>query len=176
VPKGASARRYAQAVFEIARDADDFDRWTEGLEALRQLATQPEMVVYLQSPQVSIESKRAVLEQILGTTHPLRLNFALLLASRSLLTEVDGIAAEFHRLENEYLGIAVAYVTSAVPLEQAEATAVSEHLASITGKRITLDRAVEPEIVGGIVARVGDRLIDGSVASQLAALRKQMVE
>ncbi|MCL5025043.1 MAG: ATP synthase F1 subunit delta [Chloroflexi bacterium] len=174
MPREASARRYAQAIFELARDANDFDRWSDALDILRRVATRPELVAYLQSSQVTLEAKRALLEGLIGAAHPLSVNFGLLLSTRRRLQDVEAIVAEFHRLENQLLGIEVAQVTTAVPLDEREATAIAEHLASITGKKITLEQKVDPEIIGGIVARVGDRLIDGSVASQLAALRRQL--
>lgn len=174
MPTKASARRYAQAIFELARDADDFDRWADALDALQRIVAQPELIAYLQSPQVKLEAKRALLEQLMGTAHPVSVNFGLLLSTRGRLQAVQDIVAEFHRLENQLLGIEVAEVTTAVPLDEREATAIAEHLASITGKKITLKQRVDPEIIGGIVARVGDRLIDGSVASQLGALRRQL--
>jgi F-type H+-transporting ATPase subunit delta len=176
VARGASARRYAQAIFELAQEADDFGQWSDGLALLNQLISQPEMLAYLQSAQVLERDKRTVLEQVLGATHPRRVNFGLLLATRGRLAALPLIAAQFTQMENDRLGISVAQVTTALPLSDSEATVVSEHLASITGKKITLQRSVDPSIIGGIIARIGDKLIDGSIASQLQALKRQMAQ
>jgi F-type H+-transporting ATPase subunit delta len=174
VARESSARRYAQAVFELAHQDNDVEQWSDGLAKLGQLASQPEILAYLQSSRVSVENKRAVIEQALGSAHENRVNLGLLLANRGLLAVVPLIATRFTQLENDDLGIAVARVTTAVPLSDSEAVAVREHLASMTGKKITLECAVDPGIIGGIVARIGDKLIDGSIASQLQALRTQM--
>ncbi len=176
MPSEASARRYAQAIFELARDSNDFDRWSDAFDALQKLAAQPEVAAYMQSSQVPAEAKRSVLQQVMGTEHPLSVNFGLLVASRGHFTAVAAIAAQFRRMESQMLGIETARVTTAVPLDEREATAIAEHLASITGKKITLEQRVDPNILGGIVARIGDRLIDGSVASQLAAMRRRLAE
>ena len=68
-----------------------------------------------------------------------------------------------------------ATVTTAVPVSDEEAAHIADRLGKIVGKRIILDRVVDPSIIGGIVARVGDRLINGSIAGQLAVLRQRLV-
>jgi F-type H+-transporting ATPase subunit delta len=176
VPRGANARRYAQAVFELASQNDDVKEWSEGLERLSELVSQPDTAVYLESAQVPVPEKRVVFERALGVGSPLQVNLGLLLATRGRLREIPGIIREFARLENEHLGIAVAYVTTATPLSEAEAAATADRLTSITGKKIVVERSVDPRIIGGIIARVEDKLIDASISNQLQALRKQIAQ
>ena len=75
----------------------------------------------------------------------------------------------------ERRGIAVAYVTTAVPLNEEEQAAVQRRLGALIGKQIELRAEVDPNIIGGIVARVGDQLIDGSVLNQLRRLRERLI-
>ena len=89
--------------------------------------------------------------------------------------ELPRIAAEFRRLDNHRLGIAPARVVSAAALEPAEVKALIARLEQMTGGRIELEQEVDPSLLGGLVVRVGDRLIDGSVRGRLERLRNQLV-
>jgi F-type H+-transporting ATPase subunit delta len=71
-------------------------------------------------------------------------------------------------------GIEVAHVTTAIPVDEAEATQIRTRLATLTGKQVTLDLKVDPDIIGGMVAQVGDTLLDGSIRTRLQNLRKQL--
>jgi F-type H+-transporting ATPase subunit delta len=175
MPGGVSARRYAQAIFELAIEYNDIDAWNERLERLRRLVAEPDVIIYLESSQVPLPNKRMVLDQLLGKAHLFSVNLVLLLANRGNLRSIPAIADEFARLESEYLGITKAQVITAVSLTEAETNAVREHLASVTGKKVIIEPFVEPEILGGIIVKVGDKLIDGSVQNRLRALRKTLV-
>jgi F-type H+-transporting ATPase subunit delta len=75
---------------------------------------------------------------------------------------------------NDHRGIATAQVTSAVPLSQAEVAAVAARLGAMTGRKIVVEPSVDPDIMGGIVARIGDQLIDASVRGRLEALKRRL--
>jgi hypothetical protein len=104
------------------------------------------------------------------------LNLALVLVQDGLSDVGPRLAQEFERLYDGYRGQAKAQVTSALPLDDVERSEVAQALQHVTGKRIILEERVDPSILGGVMARVGDTLIDGSVRRRLALLREQIIK
>ena len=103
------------------------------------------------------------------------LNLIGLMLRRGRIQELPRLAAEFRRLDNARQGITVATAISAAPLTQDEIRALTERLEEFTGGRVELDVQVDPSLLGGLVVRVGDRMIDGSVRGRLERLRNQLV-
>ncbi len=103
------------------------------------------------------------------------LNLLGLMLRRGRIQELPRLAAEFRRLDNARQGITIATATSASPLSPDEVRAITERMEQFTGGRIELEIQVDPSLLGGLVVRVGDRLIDGSVRSRLERLRNQLV-
>ena len=103
------------------------------------------------------------------------MNLIALLLRRGRIEQLPRVAAEFRRLDNARQGITVATATSAAPLTPDEVRALTGRLEQMTGGRIELDLQVDPSLLGGLVVRVGDRLIDGSVRGRLERLRNQLV-
>ena len=107
---------------------------------------------------------------------PLALNLASMLASRDLAHLVPGVLDEYQRLLDAHRGIERAEVVAAVPLDSDQRGKVVELLQGIAGKEIRLKLDVEPQILGGLIARVGDRLIDGSIRTRLEEMRRGIAE
>ena len=170
----AAAKRYAQAAFDIARETDELDRWVEDLRAIADLAAQPGVVEVLASSRVPFEVKERLLRSGLADVSPLALNLARLLVQKARIALAGQVRDEYQRLLDEYRGMAQALVLTAVPLSEDEERAVAQRLRELTGKEIVLEGRVAPEILGGLVARVGDRLIDGSTRTRLLELRRQL--
>jgi len=103
------------------------------------------------------------------------LNLIGLMLRRSRIDQLPRVAAEFRRLDNARQGITLATATSAAPLSPDEVRALTARVEQLTGGRIELDLQVDPSLLGGLVVRVGDRLIDGSVRGRLERLRNQLV-
>ena len=103
------------------------------------------------------------------------LNLIGLMLRRSRIDQLPRVAAEFRRLDNARQGITLATATSAAPLSQDEVRALTARVEQLTGGRVELDLQVDPSLLGGLVVRVGDRLIDGSVRGRLERLRNQLV-
>ena len=110
------------------------------------------------------------------TVGPLALNLVSLLASRNLAGLMPGIVEQYQRLLDDHNGIERAEVVSAVPLDDAQRASVEELLKEVVGKEIRLTSRVDPQIIGGIVARVGDHVIDGSTATRLESMRRELIE
>lgn len=171
---GVAARRYAQAVFEIAKERKELDRWLDDLRLVAGVAEEPRVARFLADPDVPFEKKQLVLTKSLRGLNPLALNLLYLLIQRGRLQIVQQIRQEFEKLVNEQRGIEVAEVTTAVPLGDEEAAAVARRLESLTGKKIVLRQNVDAGIIGGVIARVGDKLVDGSLRGRLERLRHQL--
>jgi len=169
-----AAKRYAQAAFDIARERDELDRWVEDLRAIADLAAQPGVVELLASSRVPFEVKERLLRSGLADVSPLALNLARLLVQKGRIALAGQVRDEYQRLLDEHRGMAQALVLTAVPLSEDEERAVAQRLRELTGKEIVLERRVDPEIMGGLVARVGDRLIDGSTRTRLLELRRKL--
>jgi F-type H+-transporting ATPase subunit delta len=115
------------------------------------------------------------LKERLGDVSLLALNLVLLLIARSGISMMAEIAGEYKRLLDSYRGIESAEVTTAVPLDDKDKEKLTQKLGTLVGAKVEIETEVDPSILGGIVARVGGKLLDGSTRSKLAALKKELV-
>jgi len=174
VASRAYSKRYAQATFEIALEAGELERWQSDLEKIARIVIDRDLKAFLESPKVHFEEKSKLLSGQMKGVNPLILSLVLLLISRGRLDMLGEIADEYQRLWNSYRGIELAEVTTAVPLAREEEEKLARHLGRIVGKKIEIRSDVDPDVIGGFVARIGDRLLDGSIRSKLAMLKKEM--
>lgn len=174
---GSIARRYAKALFDLAVEAGRVEPWAQGLAALKKAVdSSPELRDLLENPVYTKEQRQAVaaqLAKVLGLD-PQPANLLALLADRNRLAYLAGIADTFGELADRKLGRVRAKVTSAVALSEAEAEVLAGKLAAASGSQVLLERAVEPALLGGVVAQVGSLVYDGSLRSQLEVLRRSM--
>ena len=171
-----AARRYGEAAYQIAREAGSEERWSEGLALMAAVFADPQVDALMQEARVSTADKIAIAEKTLASVDPLTLNLVRLLVLRGRTSLAAQIAEAFQELLDEARGISHALVTTAVPLSEGEAKAVAEKLGEITGKQVAVRARVDEAIIGGLVARIGDKLIDGSTRSRLAALKRRLQE
>jgi F-type H+-transporting ATPase subunit delta len=170
----AAARRHARAAFQIALERNELDIWKGDLERLTQAVKDPLLFAFLENPKVHFESKAKVLRQGLAGVNPMVINLALLLVSRGRLNIINDVAQDFERMVDEKKGIAHADVTTAVSLSSDDENKLARRLGDIIGSKVVVSTDVAPEIIGGLVIKVGDKLIDGSTKSQFTALKKSM--
>lgn len=171
----AAAKRHAQAAFQIALERNELELWRGDLERLSEAVKDPLLFAFLESPKIHFGEKARVLRQGLEGLNPLVMNLALLLVSRGRLGLVADVVLEYGRLVDEHRGIAHAEVATAVPLEPDEKDKLVHRLGDLVGREIVLTARVDPTIIGGLVARVGDKLLDGSTRSRLLALRESLM-
>jgi len=174
VAKRGYAKRFAQAVFKIALERGELDRWQSDLRKIASLAEDATLVSLLQDPRLHFDSKVKLLSEPLGDINPLALNLVYLLITRGKLNMAGDIADEYQRLLDSYRGIEQAEVTTAISLDDEDKQRLAEHLGTIVGKKVVVKPEVDSGLIGGIVARVGDKLLDGSTRSKLAALREEL--
>jgi len=171
-----AARRYAESAFEIAERDGTVDHWRSELDLTGAILEDPVVARGLSDPTVATEAREQALEAgFTGNVSQPVLNLLRLLVQRGRIEDLPRIASEFRRLDNNRRGIIPARAVSAAPLEPAEVGALTARLEQMTGGRIELEQEVDPSLLGGLVVRVGDRLIDGSVRGRLERLRNQLV-
>ena len=170
----AAARRHARAAFQIALERNELDIWRGDLERLSKAIEDPLLFAFLENPKVHFESKAKVLRQGLAGINPMVMNLALLLVSRGRFNIITDVAQEYERMVDEKKGIAHADVVAAIPLSSDDENKLARRLGDIVGSKVVVSTGVSPEIIGGLVIKVGDKLIDGSTKSQFRALKKSM--
>jgi F-type H+-transporting ATPase subunit delta len=175
MPRISSGKRYAQAVFELASERNEFESWQEGLKKIAEFTAYEEFMALLQSPRLPFDTKKELLQKQLGEIHPLALNLALLLVNKGRLGISGDIYREYQNLLDVHRGIERARVTAALPLDEKERETISSHLGKIVERKVVVDAQVEPSIIGGFIARIGDMLIDGSVHQKLETLKRTLV-
>lgn len=170
----ASARRHAQAAFELARQTNQVDQWVRDLDGIAAIFQEPDLKALLESPRIPLEGKLKVLRDNLAGINPLALNLALLLVAKGRIGLAPDIASEFESLVDAQKGFVRAEVITAVPLDSTEQERVIQYLSRVTGMRIRLTARVDPSIGGGLIARVGDRILDGSIRAKLQEMKKSL--
>lgn len=171
------SRRYAQAIFRMALEQKDLNRWQSDLRRVAALMKDNALFSLVTNPKITWKEKSKTLTQRLGDVNPLAIKLVQLLAAKGKLAALDDITEEYQASVDNYRGIegtAIAEVTTAVPLDNDYHLKIAQRITDIVGKPVLLRPKVDPAIIGGIIIRVGDKLIDGSIRSKLAALRKDL--
>ncbi len=174
--RGVAARRHAQAVFQLALDRGQLQRWLEELKTVAATVSEPQLRDILDSPKIHLDEKMGLINRCLPGLDQLLLNLLYLLVARRRLRLIDQIVSEYERLTDAYQGLEHAEVTTAIPIDDEDKAKLSQRLAEIMGARIMLTARVDPGLIGGFVARIGDRVLDGSTKSKLASLRRSLAQ
>jgi len=176
MPATVSSKRYAQAVFEIASEKNELEKWQPDLKRIAELAQDSETMSLLENPKVPFELKAKLAQEKLGKISPLALNLFYLLILKGRLRSAPQIADEYQCLLDDHRGIRHAEVTTAIPLDETNINKITQSLETMIGKKIGLSLKIDPAILGGFIARIDDSLIDCSIRSELEQMRKSLVE
>lgn len=170
-----TARRYAEAVFQIAQRDGTVEAWLEQLDRVAAALIDEEVVRRLEDPAVPFAERHAAFRALFKTDMlaPLYSLLGIVLRRRRLEL-VPGIAREYRALYNRNAGIVEATATSAGKLDEGEVKALRARLEEMTGARVELRLAVDPALLGGVQVRMGDQLLDGSVRGRLERLRERI--
>jgi F-type H+-transporting ATPase subunit delta len=175
---GSVARRYARALFQIGVDTGTYEELGQELADLAHLFQESvELRQTLVNPVFKPAEKRAILEKILPrvTPSPVMQRFALLLLDRGRIALLASLDRAYRELADAHAGRVRAVVTSAAPLSPADLERVRRSLERRTKKTVMLEAQVDPSLIGGLVAQVGDLVLDGSVRTQLSTLRDKLL-
>jgi len=169
--------RYATALFELARDGGKLDQVGTSLSALKQaLADSDDLKTLVASPLISRADKGKAVAALTGPLKldPLTANFLGVLAQNRRLAQLGAIIRDFHTLSARHRGETSAHVITAHPLDSGQMAALTARLKSMVGSEVAVDATVDPNILGGLIVRLGSRQIDGSIRTKLNALATAM--
>jgi len=170
MPKEDLAQTYAQAIFGQAVEG-----WHDALKTLNSSLEKSGLTEQLDNSSTKFGKKEELLRNIIPADSKSEVgNFIKLLASKNHVHLLPQIVAEFERRTTHGLQARVTQVTSAVELNDSEKRALESKLRARFGSDAAFDYAVNPEILGGVIVRVGDKVLDGSVAGKLAALKDKL--
>lgn len=151
--------------------------WESDLEAARSIIGEPDVLAFMAAPSVPETVKLDGINTLLSDVDPLVRNLVSLLTTNGDIERFGGVCDTFRDLLDEHLGIGRAQITTAVPLDEARRDRIVNSLQGLTGhERIVVTEHVDPEIIGGVVARVGDRLFDGSTRSRLRSMQESLAQ
>ena len=173
------SKTYGEALFELAIEENKTDVFLEEIRAVREiLANNPEFGALMNHPKITKEEKTEVMENVFkGRISDELTGFFSLLIAKDRYKEINSIIAYIKDKVKLLKGIGVAYVTTAVPLRDEQKKRVEEKLLATTGyQQMEMHYAEDKKLIGGMVIRIGDRVIDSSVSSKLDKLSKQLMK
>ena len=169
------AQVYARSLFEVAKEHDVLDEVHEQLgQFADELSTNRELQVYFFSPYFSSAEKKDGVEKVVEDGNPYLVNFLKLVAERHRMPAIFRIRREFDELWREENKLLPVRITSAIELDEDLVKSIGNRIEEQTGRRIELDANVDPDVIGGLVLRVGNMVMDASVRGRLDRLRREV--
>ncbi|MBP0017384.1 MAG: F0F1 ATP synthase subunit delta [Cyanobacteria bacterium SBLK] len=167
---GSIAEPYAQALMSLARSRDLADRFGEDFRALEQLLQDsPEFRAFITNPVIEDGDKKAVLRRIMGDgTDAQLVNFLMLLVDKRRIVFLEQVIAQYLTLLREMNETVLAEVTSARPLNEQQRRSVEQRVQAISSARgVELKTQIDPDIIGGVIIKIGSQVLDASLRGQL---------
>ncbi|PKG22813.1 F0F1 ATP synthase subunit delta [Niallia nealsonii] len=171
------SKRYALALFQIAKENGNVDQLEEEVRVVKALVTDStELHQVLKSPNISLEQKKEIIREGFASASSHVQNLLMLLIDRHREDYILGICDHFLQLINEEKGIADAIVYSVRPLTNEERTEISASFAAKVGKvSLNIENIVDSNLLGGIIVRIGNQIFDGSLQGKLNRLQRQLL-
>ncbi|MDI6686825.1 MAG: ATP synthase F1 subunit delta [Desulfobacterales bacterium] len=173
----AIARRYAKALMLIGKEDGQAETYREELDSIAKLVSrEAELERAICNPLYDISSRKKVLQAIIDRLSPSKImsSYLLLLFDKGRMGFLQSISEFYHKLADELKGIARASLVSATELTSETVEKISNALSKRVGKKVILEVKQDPELIGGIVTRIGDLVLDGSVKTQLLNMRESL--
>jgi F-type H+-transporting ATPase subunit delta len=171
------AEVYARALFEVAKEHDLLDDIREQLAMFADaLSDNRDLMTFFFSPDFSTEEKKDGLRRAVEGAEPAFMNFLEALLERHRMPAIFRIRARYQKLWDEENKLLPVEITSAIELDKSIARNIGERIGEQTGRKVELSSKVDPEILGGIVLRVGNSILDASIRNRLNQLRKQVAQ
>lgn len=171
------ARRYATALADVVTARGEAQEVKEELAAWAQMMQSNEQLLEVfRNPTIPYEQKRKVLSALIAhaRVRPTTANFLQVLLQNQRLAELSEVNKRFAQILDERSGVVSAEITTARPVAQSSQAALHDKLAAMTGKSVRLSFTTDEELIGGIVARIGSTIYDGSVRNQLQQVRERL--
>jgi F-type H+-transporting ATPase subunit delta len=174
-----AGNRYARALLDVAiKEQGDLQQIAAQLaEFVAMFEQYPALSVVMLNPAVPVPRKRAAMVELTGRAQvsPILSKLLVLLAERDRLVLLPDVLAAYRERLLDHEHVVRAEITTAAPLAADRAQAIERGLAQLTGRTVMLAARVDPSIIGGVVARIGDTIYDGSVTRQLAKMKEALV-
>ena len=174
MPRSNVARRYAQGIFQLAEAEGDLDGWRRELTQLDALLQDDVSRAAFANPAVTTPRRMELAQRLAPELRPETQNLLRLLIEHRRTSEMPAIRREFERMADEAAGIVNVALSTAVELDDSERQRYERALADRLGKKVRMEYRHDPELVAGATVQIGDRLIDGSVRTQLDRLRQRL--
>lgn len=170
------ARRYAEAFFSIAQEANKIDEYQAELEKVVQTTAEVEgMKEYLAHLLVPSKAKKELIQKIFADQlSPMTMNFLFMVIDKRRESYLEFICKEFVDMADKSRGIQKAELTAAREVPEAELADLAQRISSSTGKQVILNLKVDPTLLGGVKIRMGDQIVDGTVAKKLQLLKNNL--
>jgi F-type H+-transporting ATPase subunit delta len=169
------AQVWARALFEVAKEHDLLDKVREQLGAfVDALGENRDLMVFFFSPYFSTQEKKEGLERAVTDAEPVLMNFLEALIERHRMPAIFRVKARYELLWEDERDLLPVEITSAVELDKSTVSTIGERIGEQTKRTVELSSKVDPDILGGIVLRVGNVILDASIRNRLEQLRKQV--
>jgi len=172
------ARSYAEALFELGERQNKHDAFVAAINALDEAAgREPQVRAFLESPKIEVAAKKAALRRALEQqVDPLFVNFLMVVLQKRRQRLLFDIGREYLGLVDQKQGRMHVQVTLARAADGAQQEQIGKQLSAVLGKQVISHISVNPEILGGIIVRYGDRVLDGSLRRRLVSLRHRLMD
>ncbi|MCT4566260.1 MAG: F0F1 ATP synthase subunit delta [Maledivibacter sp.] len=170
------SRTYSEALFEVALEESKVDQFLDEISFVtKTFKMYPEFFELFKTPLVKGDEKKKIMEDIFGDKLSKEMNnFLKIIIDKRRGHFIEQIKCEYESIVNEHKGIVNAVAITAVPLADKEKIMLREKLSTITGKTIELSNEIDKDVIGGILVKIGDKIIDGTIKSRLEELKESL--
>lgn len=170
-----AAIRYAKAILDLANSKGVAEVVNNDMKSIAQaIGSNEELSTFIQNPTTKVELKESALLEVFGNVNGVTKGLFHLLFENKRFEILDAIALEYNNLFDESNGVEVAKVTTAIPMDATLEAKVLAKVATLSGKKITIENIVDPSIIGGFILRIGDQQYNASVANRLQVLKREL--
>ena len=169
-----SARRYAQAAFSIASENDEIEKWLSEIKDVSKILSDNDCITFFDAEQIPIDVKLDGVKKLFSKNISLIQNLISLMVTRKDISKILEVSNIFISMTDEYKGIVKVDITTAVPIAKENLEKITKKIENIENK-VVINKNVDKNILGGIVIRIGDKLIDGSTKNKINLLNEQLI-
>jgi len=169
-------KRYAEALFEVAKEVDKLEQFKEDIKAISDIfESEPQLKTIFQHPKLSKNEKKDIIKSLFeGKSSQEVLNLLYIIVDKGREAHLKDISDEYINLYNEQMGIVEANALTAVKMNEEDKLKLQEKLSEKLGKKVLLTNTVDEEIMGGVLLKIGDKVIDSSVKGRLEDIQKNL--
>ena len=175
---GSLSRRYAKALMSLGVEMRSSEQFGKELKQFADIICDEVLCDVLSNPTYPLSKRKAILEEIAGKLRPSETvrNFVMLMLDRNRITIIGDVYRAYVIMTDEHAGRIRAAVTSARPLSRSDATKIKSAIEKQTGKEVLLNQNTDEELIAGTVTQIGSVIYDGSIRTQLAEMRRSLVD